>query len=152
MSQQGVSADVHLVRAARHRKVGDALYDAEDEWAAVCYFYSAYHIVQHALLTDPVFDDPTLVASIHPSLSPDHRHTHAHHGRQRKGQVREWGVNEIVGKLYRGIAGGYNRLHQASVHVRYESGIVLPLDRIRADIEQVEAAHHAGEIRWRSPA
>lgn len=152
MVQQGVSADVHLERAARHRKVGDALCSAGDEWAAVCYFYSAYHLVQHALLSDPVFDNPTALTAIQPLLTPDHRYTHAHKGRQRSGHVREFGVNELVLQLYRPIASKYNQLHQASIHVRYESGLVLQLDRVVAALQGVEAAHLAGELRAQRPA
>lgn len=147
MAQQGVSADVHLERAARHRKVGEALRDAGDEWAAVCYFYSAYHLVKHALLIDPIFDDPTALSRIHVTLTPDDRFTTSHHGRQRSGQPRDWGVNELVSRLYRPIAGNYERLHQASIHVRYESGLNLPLDQMVAALEAVQAAHAAGELR-----
>ncbi len=146
MAQQGVSAAVHLERAARHRKVGDALFGAGDEWAAVCYFYCAYHLVQHALLTDPVFDDAKTLAAIHADLTPDHRFTQRHKGRRRVNEAREWGVNELVQTLYRGIIGRYDRLHQASIMVRYNSGLVLPLDRLRDAIDGIEAAHADGEL------
>lgn len=146
MAQQGVSADVHLERAARHRKVGDALFEAEDEWAAVCYFYSAYHLIQHAFLTDPIFDDALGLQAIHPTLVPDHRFTSSHKGRQRPGQVREWGVNELVHALYRPVIGKYDLLHQASIHVRYHAGLHVPLGRIRPALEVIEDAHTDGEL------
>lgn len=147
MAQQGVSADVHLERAARHRKIGDHLCEAGDEWGAVCYFYSAYHLVKHALLTDPIFDEPTALSRIDVTLQPDDRYTSRHHGRQREGQAREWGVNELVTRLYRPISASYERLHQASIAVRYGAGLALPLDRIVGAIEAVQNAHTAGELR-----
>jgi hypothetical protein len=116
---------IHLQRAARHQKVGDALADAGDEWAVVCYFYSAYHLVRCALLEDPVFNDPTALQRIHPALTPAHRNTENHHGRQAKGQPREFGVNELVFALYRPITSSYERLHQYSIEVRYKAGLAV---------------------------
>lgn len=76
-----LSVAQHVERAQRHRKVGDALAAAGDEWAAVCYFYSAFHLVRHALRTDPIFDDPTALSRIRPDLRPELRDVERHHGR-----------------------------------------------------------------------
>jgi hypothetical protein len=45
-------------RAREHAAVGDALITAADnEWAAVCFFYAAYQIAIAAISDDPIFDD-----------------------------------------------------------------------------------------------
>lgn len=148
MSRQGVTAEVHLERAQRHRKVGEALRAAGNEWSAVCYFYSAYHLVKNVLLADPVFDDPTALSQIHSTLAMDHRHTSSHHGRQRKGEPRAWGVNELVFKLYPCIYKEYERLHQASIAVRYEAGLrpEVKLEGVWQDIRLIADEHQKGSL------
>lgn len=128
--------------------MGDALADAGDEWAHVCYFYAAYHLIRHALLTDPLFDDPSRLASLRLPVLPDDRFTDRHHGRGRVGQAREWGVNELVGYLYKAHSVDYELLHQASIDVRYKDGIHLPgLSTSSEALGRIEAAHSAGLLR-----
>ena len=136
----------HVARSDRHLKVGNALNDAGDEWAAVCYFYSAYHLVKSALLADPVFDDPAALASVRPDLSPEDRNTSSHHGRNRRGEPRIYGVNELVLTLYRPIVGEYERLHQGSIEVRYHQGLTLDRLNLKAAALHIRDLHDAGEI------
>ena len=142
-----IAVDAHLERAKRHRKVGDALRDAGDEWAAVCHFYSAYHVVRYALRTDPIFDDTTALQRLHRELTPDVAEIARHHGRGGR-TPREWGINDAVVYLYRPIAATYHKLHQASVAVRYESGIGAPdLGRVDGWLADIWDAHEAGNLR-----
>lgn len=136
----------HVTRSDRHLRVGNALIEAGDEWAAVCFFYSAYHLVKSALLSDPIFDDPTALSKIHPGLTPDHRFTSAHHGRQRPREVRAFGINELVLALYRPVTGAYERLHQGSIEVRYKHGLVLALPTLKDAVLGLRERHDAGEI------
>lgn len=113
----------HQARAARHAKIGEMLVEAGDEWGAVCCFYAAYHHVKAALLEDPIFDDPTRMHDRHLDLVADDRFTDRHKGRRNTGRGREWGINELVGLLYPQIRREYEQLHQASIDVRYGSGL-----------------------------
>src|SRR4051812_9416111 len=72
--------DEHLKRAERHKKIGDLLAGAGDEWAAVPWFYSAYHLVKAALLVDPIFDDLRALSAISVDLIPQDRFTNRHNG------------------------------------------------------------------------
>jgi len=123
----------------RHQVVGNALGDAGDEWAAVVWFYSAYHLIKGALLRDPIWSDLGALANISLELMPEDRFTSRHRGRRRaNGAPREWGVNELVLKLYRKAAKPYDLLHQASISVRYGAG--LPdgaLPELREALEQL---------------
>jgi hypothetical protein len=143
---------VHLSRAAEHRRVGEALRTAAQEpWAAVCYFYSAYHLVRYALRRDPIFDNPTALTRINVELYPDLRDISRHHGRKRT-TPREWGINELVLVLYRPIAAPYNKLHQASIDIRYEDGPgPLSLDRAAVWLDEIWTAHDAGGLRATAP-
>lgn len=148
MVKRGIAVDTHLERAARHRKVGDALAEAQDEWAAVCYFYSAYHLVRYALRSDPIFDDEPSLLAIHKDLHADLRNLERHQGRNRVGREREWGMVEVVGFLYRPVAGTYMKLHLASIGVRYEEGLVTaPIERLRELMAEMWDAHDAGRLR-----
>lgn len=140
--------DEHLRRAERHRTIGDLLAGAGDEWAAVPLFYSGYHLVKAALLVDPIWTDLRQLGALHVDLAPDDRFTDRHKGRKRPtGQAREWGLNELVLKLYRPIAGSYDRLHQASITVRYGAGLpagaVGPLGEA---VEHIRSSHEDGSL------
>ncbi|MGO4600381.1 hypothetical protein [Terrabacter sp. 2YAF2] len=123
MGTEHLTAEVHRERAERHAKIGHALADSGDEWAAVCFFYSAYHRVKAALLDDVVFDDPNTCYAKHVDLLPQDRYTSRHKGRKHTSGGREWGINDLVLLLYRGAAGTYDKLHQMSIDVRYQSGL-----------------------------
>lgn len=141
-------ANDHLVRAARHRKVGDALADAGDEWGLVCYFYAAFHLVRFSLLSDPIFDSPQRLSALTLPLLPDDRNTERHHGRGRVGQPREWGVNELVGFLYKHVRVDYETLHVASIEVRYAMGQSLPtLAHGSEALGRIERAQEDGTLR-----
>lgn len=135
-------------RTTEHRRVGDLPGDADEQWAVVCWFYSAYHLVRHALTSDPIFDDPTQLSRINAELTPADRSVARHNARKVGPNGREWGVNELVVKLYRPIAGDYNRLHQASVAVRYEDGVSVDLTSVKAALDRAWAVHSAGKLRY----
>jgi len=148
MSSVPVARDVqtHLERSVAHMESGDRLRELGDEWFAVCYFYSAYHMVKAAMHADPIFDDIARCAAIDPYLSVDSRFAEHHSGGfGRNG--RTLGINEIVMKLYRQIRVPYHRLHMASVSVRYGLGLgeVSPIT-VKSDFDAVRRAYLAGEI------
>ncbi len=143
-SSAPISAVQRLERAERHEVIGDLLADAGDEWACVPYFYAAYHRVLHALSEDPVFDDPTRLSRVNRNLSIADRHVTRHHGRRKLG---EWGVNDLVTLLYRPIAVDYERLHAASIDVRYGGGFRGDLSDVRAALGHMKAEHEAGHLR-----
>lgn len=139
--------DQHRSRAERHRKVGAALLDAGDEWAAVPLFYAGYHLVKAALLRDPIFGDPTSLSRISADLTPEDRFVTRHHGRRRRGEPREWGVNEVVQVLYRRATKSYEALHQASILVRYGEGLPAnSLESLRAALDHIEALDADGDL------
>lgn len=143
-----LTEEQHKNRAERHASVGDALAAAgEDDWAAVCYFYAAYHLVRAALVGDPVFDNPNDLARIDVELTPEDRYTQRHKGRKKTSNGREWGVNELVLLLYRPYAGIYDRLHQASIDVRYGRGFKTTAADARALYDQILAASDMGKLR-----
>lgn len=147
MRQSALDRGVHVRRAERHFKVGCALEEAGDEWAAVCFFYAAYHLVKAAMIADPLFDDPGKCAAKHADLNIDDRHTDRHQVRKSKEAGRGWGVNDLVLLLYKGIVGDYDRLHQASVSVRYRDGLPPEaLTALRANVENVRTAYYKDEI------
>jgi hypothetical protein len=129
-------------RAQAHAEVGDALYtSAANEWAAVCWFYSAYHLVVAAIAADPVFDDVSRLQRISLYLAPSDRYTERHQGRRRSGAHPEWGINDLVVALYdQDVAAAYDKLHNASVEVRYQSGLRTPLDRVKEWMHVVTSA------------
>lgn len=131
-------------RARRHATVGDALADAGDEWAVVCWFYSAYHYVRAALIADPIFDDLSRLQSVYQPLVPDDRYVSKHKGR--RGGAPELGINEVVLKLYPAIAGPYDKLHQASTDVRYEHGLRGDLSQLRPLLSTIEGDYAAGKL------
>lgn len=139
------SAEQHCLRATHHAHVGDALAGSgESEWAAVCFFYAGYHLVRAALLIDPVFSDPTRLSKLNVELTPEDRQTERHKGRKNTANGREWGINELVLLLYRAIAGPYDRLHQASIDVRYGRGLRGDVSDLREHLTTIEEAYAGG--------
>lgn len=137
----------HLERAEHHRQVGEALSSAASHpWAAVPYFYSAYHLMKHSLLVDPVFGDLERLRTIHPELTADDRFATVHQARKSPAGPRAFGVNDLVLKLYRGSAGAYDKLHKASCAVRYDNGLDIPLERVLEAYERVRLAHANAEL------
>lgn len=123
------------------KEAAERLADSDEEWAAVCYFYSAYHTMKAAFIEDPVFDDPTRLSTFSPNLIPDDRYVTHHRGRMGTGP-RKLGVNDIVQLLYPQIAPRYIRLHMASIAVRYENGLApLTLEAVRADYSMLMDAY-----------
>lgn len=140
-------------RALAHAAVGDALIAAaQNEWAAVCYFYAAYQIAIAAISDDPVFDDPDRLRRVKVGLIPDDRHTTRHRGRKNGRDGREWGVNELMLVLYtQPVAAAYDKLHKASVSVRYEPPLRTPPARAREWLDVVLAAEAAGDLVCAKP-
>lgn len=144
MANASLTASMHMTRARRHEHIADAL--SVDEWAAVPYFYAAYHIVRCALIEDPIFDDIDRLHATHLDLIPPDRHTGRHKGRKNSSAGREWGVNELVALLYPRIVSEYERLHQASIAVRYGSGLKAPIPSLRADLTTIIGAYNNGQL------
>lgn len=135
-------------RAAAMRATGDQLLGHDNEWFAVCYFYSAYHLIKAALIRDPIFDSVTELSRIDVHLTPAHRWTTKHQGRVQSGG-RDPGINDIVVKLYNGISIEYRRLHSASVNVRYSDGLgAISPQTVAQDFSTIWDAHSRGEIRY----
>lgn len=133
---------VLLSRARAHAAAGDAMPD--QEWAAVCWFYSAYAFMRSAIEADPVWNDPSLLAKASPVLQLADRHTTRHKGRGGR-NTREPGVNDIVRMLYPQISPSYEALHQASIAVRYGTGLdTTRLPLLRDRLRQIETAYAAG--------
>lgn len=147
----------HVERAAHHHLVGTALHESNDEeWAGVCYFYSAYHLVRGALTTDPIFDDLTALKNLDQNLMESDRRAEKHHMPK---NVPGFGINNLVSMIYPSIQASYHDLHGASVSVRYEQGLTYTLDELAENLEDVRVqleAHPrltvlAGELASRSP-
>lgn len=138
----------HRRRAGEHHDVGRALHQAaENEWAAVCYFYAAYHLVKTAMLLDPIWSNAPARVALHLELTPDDRFCTRHHGSGRSGDGRMWGINELVLLMYPQIVKPYERLHQASIQVRYGAGLPKgALPSLLADLEAIKAASDAGTL------
>lgn len=136
----------HLERAVAHKESGDRLRDADDEWFAVCYFYSAYHTVKAAMLADPIFDDMKACAAVHANLTIESRFAEHHSGGFGSGG-RSLGVNEIVFKLYKTIRVPYARLHDASIAVRYGGGLdaISPIT-VKNDFDALCSEYVAGRM------
>ncbi|MEO8527692.1 MAG: hypothetical protein ABI435_01295 [Pseudolysinimonas sp.] len=130
------------------RTTGDELLGNDNEWFAVCYFYSAYHLIKAALIRDPIFDSPTGLSRIDVNLTMAHRWATHHQGRIQNGS-RDPGINDIVVKLYNGISIEYRRLHLASIGVRYSDGLgVISPQTAAQDYSVIAAAHARGGIRY----
>lgn len=98
------------------------------EWAMVAYFYSAYNSIRAALMADPIFSDLSALKSINSELTPDDKNEYRHHVRAKQPG---FGVNQLVQMLYTPFSEDYEKLHQASIAVRYGGGtLVYPLGQI----------------------
>lgn len=139
-------ARTHLERAIAHMETGDKLKELDDDWFAVCYFYSAYHMVKAAMHADPIFDDMKRCAAVDARITIESRLAEHHSGGHGK-NGRTLGVNELVFKLYKGIRVPYTRLHAASIDVRYGSGLVTvsPVT-VANDFGIIARAYHDGAI------
>lgn len=145
MAGAALTAEQHRTRASEHAKVGTVLCETDNEWGAVMLFYAAYHEVKAALLDDPIFDDLDACQALKCGLLPDDRYTSRHQGR--KGAHKEWGLNELTLVLYRPVAGVYQRLHQMSISVRYDRGLLPEPSVALAAWEQFAALRDSGELR-----
>jgi hypothetical protein len=128
--------------------IGELLATAPDEWAAVPMFYSAFHLVRAALVTDPLFDDPGRCARKNVYLSMQDRECTRHNTRWRReadgSRSKLWGVNELVTLLYAPIWPYYELMHQASVEVRYGRGLIHPLQRVCEALDEITRCSSAG--------
>lgn len=137
MTGPPLTAAEHVERSRYHKQVGDALHSSgPDSWGAVCYFYSAFHLVRAALSEDPIFSELPQLKKAHADLIPDDRNVTAH--QTRKNSDRRFGVNDLVRILHIDVYPQYYRLHGASVGVRYERGISSELDGLLEDLEEIE--------------
>lgn len=145
-----IPLEAHLERAAQHRAAGDTVAGGErPEWAAVCYFYAAYHLALYCIQSDPIFEDPKALARVDVNLTMEDRFTRRHKARIRQDVPPEWGVNALVRALYGMHIGSiYERLHQASVIVRYKGGLPADADvaRFAEYLEEIEQGHAAGVL------
>lgn len=132
-------------RSAEHLGLARTLAEVKHEWAAVAYFYAAYHLVRAALLDDPTFDDLSSCQRKHVDLRPEDRHVGSHHGKPRK-VPREFGVNDLVALLYPGVSATYERLHQLSIDVRYERGMKASIEDLQAVWDKFERLRTEGAL------
>lgn len=109
------------------------------------------------MLVDPIWDSISDLQQLHVDLIPDDRFVERHKGRRgggRGGGSVEWGLNDLVLRLYRPIASDYTTLHTHSVTVRY--GVGLPddadLSALRDRCERIRAMYAAGQIVAPLPA
>jgi len=136
-----------LERAVSIKTTAERLWNAGDEWFAVCYFYAAYHTVKAAFIEDPVFDNLGELQNVNKFLILNDRFATRHHGYV-SGGSRVMGVNDIVKELYPQVAVEYVRLHMASIAVRYGTGLgVIAPDSVIRDYETVIGAYTRGELR-----
>lgn len=142
-----LSVAEHCERAAHHGHVGRALISTgEAQWGAVCFFYAAYHLVRAALTSDPIFLDPTRLSRMNPELTPSDQSVGRHKGRRQSANGREWGVNELVALLYPRFMQPYERLHQASIDVRYYSGLRASSADLEANLKSIEDGYASGKL------
>ena len=138
-------------RAESFQETAVRLESLEDEWAAVCYFYAAYHLVKAAFIRDPVFDSLKALASIDGRLTMEDRFIERHQGRM-SGRTRTLGVNDLVTMLYPKVSVAYRRMHMASINVRYGEGLrTIKLDSVLSDFATVRRAHESGALVSPSP-
>lgn len=134
------SAKEHRERSEHHFRVGQVLAESKHEWGAVILFYAAFHSVRAAMVDDPIFSDPSALHAAHRLLTPDDRWTTMH--KARRGGEPRLGVNEIVGIIYPDYSGPYEKLHVASVQVRYERGL-RPLEALSEMIDYARMIREA---------
>lgn len=122
MQQRLLTPAEHRTRSAGHRKLGHMLLENGLEWGAVAVFYAAYHDIKAALQEDPIFDDHSACQAFHSNLLPDDRYASSHKARRGGAGGGALGVNDVVGIVYPGVVGTYDKLHQISMDVRYYTG------------------------------
>lgn len=129
-----LTTEQHVVRADEHEALALVLQESGHEWAAVACFYCAYHLVSAALLQDPIFDNPGRLAAASPALTMADQSATRHQGYIQFGaggrKTKVWGLNDLVAVLYRPVWPFYVQLHEASVDVRYGTGLRVPLAKI----------------------
>lgn len=148
MTHSGLRTAKHcLERAVAMKEAAERIESVEHEWAAVSYFYSAYHTVKAAFIEDPIFTDLARLQAADPRLIMDDKFV-THHRARLGGGDRKLGVNEIVRILYPTIAARYHRLHMASIAVRYEGGLqAYEFAAVKEDYAAVADAYVNGELR-----
>lgn len=136
-----------LERAVALKDAAERVEAIDHELAAVSYFYSAYHTVKAAFIEDPIFTDLSRLQAKDSRLIMDDRFVTHHRARLGSGE-RKLGVNDIVRILYPSIASRYQRLHMASIAVRYEAGLkVYDFAAVKDDYAAVRDAYVNGELR-----
>jgi hypothetical protein len=103
--------------------------------------------VDTSLLDDPVFDDPGKLTSINTELTMADRHATRHKGIRNTANGRVWGVNDLVFLLYRPVSAAYERLHQASIEVRYGMGHPPAVEDMRVDLATIKGAYADGQLQ-----
>lgn len=135
-----------LERAAAMKDSAARLEQVGDEWYAVCYFYAAYHTVKAAFIEDPIFSDLAALTAKNRFLTLQDRFSTSHKGYVNPGAGgRRMGVNDIVRVLYPEIGAEYERLHMASVEVRYRDG--LRSKYVKADFTAIIDRYVAGDLK-----
>ena len=132
-------------RAQEHEAAAHLFAQSQNEWAAVCFFYSAYHYMRGALISDPVFGELTRLQSIKQDLIPDDRYAAKHQGRRGTGRP-EFGVNDLVRLLYGSFSISYEALHQASLDVRYYRGFKGNLGALEGHLTAIREAATTGQL------
>lgn len=134
-----------ISRSREHAKLATVMFDTQQEWAAVCAFYAAYHLMRASLLVDPVFSDAHRLSRINPKILPEDRGVSKHS----TGSLSKpaYGLNEIVTVLYPDVRSRYYRLHMGSIAVRYGSGLgVIRPENLQEDLAEITRAFEAGEV------
>lgn len=96
-----------------------------------------------AFINDPIFDDMTALKKLHLDLMPSDRHPTSH--QVRRGQS-GFGVNDLVHLLYPSMRRDYERLHQASIGVRYRRNAVYDIEQIEEMAEGIQHARVKGML------
>jgi len=112
-------AERHLSRSADHRQTAERLFDTDEEWATVAYFYACYRAVRAAFYADERLNSDAGARAVHPELTASSRHVDFHNGHPSRGP----GINDVVRFLYSQIHPEYELLHVRSNEVRYGAGI-----------------------------
>lgn len=153
-NDDSLDAQASLTRAEEAEEQAQLICELGLEYGAVALFYGAYHRARHALLTDPVFENPSLLARVNVNLTMGDRATTRHHGYTRiegSRQVRIWGINELVALLYPTVASDYEILHQGSLDVRYRARLDRSLDHLRDCGQRIRQAQNDGLLIYRAP-
>ena len=124
-------------RALQHGAHGNAI-DEEQEWATVAYFYSAYHLVCAALLTDPIFSDLTALKDRNSDWIPDDRYNR-HHQQRKNSKTQGPGVRDMVDGLYpKSVRNSYFILHDSSINIRYHLGhLDVPATDLEKELDDI---------------